>query len=295
MAHVSVDTRSQWFGDGSSQAAPVRKWVLHTTEGAGWPGYEGGAIAPNETIMPVPGVGVEVRRHLPQERSARALRNADGGVETNRQGVTQTELVGTCDPAMRGRGMYFWPAADDVVLEALAEYKRPILARLGIPLTAARFLPYPRSGWSADTERMSGPEWVRFAGICGHQHVPENTHGDPGAFPAARLVELLRQGDDVTPEDVDKIALRVAGLLLDERHVPYGTVGGKQQWLTVRAALGRSAYYSARAKIISEAVLDAVRHQPGVDGEALAAQVAAAVVAVDACDVVERPAEGVVG
>jgi hypothetical protein len=290
MTHVSVDSRKQWFGRGSSQAAPVRKWVLHTTEGAGWPGYAGGSIAPNETIMPLPGKGIEVRQHLPQERSARALRNADGGVETNRQGATQTELIGTCDPSMRG--MYFWPEADDVVLAALAAHKRPILARLGVPLVAARFLPYPRSGWSAGTERMSGPEWVRFAGICGHQHVPENTHGDPGAFPAARLVELLRQGGDaVTPDDIDKIAARVATLLLDERHVPLGTVDGKQQGVTVRRALGRSALHSVRAAAVGEAVLAAIRNRPDVDGAALAAQVAAAVAAVDASDVVDQIAE----
>jgi hypothetical protein len=30
--------------------------------------------------------------------------------------------------------------------------------------------------------RMSVDEWNRFAGWCGHQHVPGETHWDPGAI-----------------------------------------------------------------------------------------------------------------
>jgi hypothetical protein len=48
--------------------------------------------------------------------------------------------------------------------------------------------------------RMSPTEWDSFNGVCGHQHVPENTHWDPGAFDWTRL--LLE--DEVTTEELIK-------------------------------------------------------------------------------------------
>ena len=50
------------------------------------------------------------------------------------------------------------------------------MASLGAPPT---FLPYPES-YGPTQVRMSPAQFARFEGICGHQHVPENTHGDPG-------------------------------------------------------------------------------------------------------------------
>jgi hypothetical protein len=48
---------------------------------------------------------------------------------------------------------------------------------------------------------MSFAEWEAFKGICGHQHVPENDHGDPGNFPIKRLIELVKakKGKPATP------------------------------------------------------------------------------------------------
>ena len=35
---------------------------------------------------------------------------------------------------------------------------------------------------------MSNSEWTRYKGILGHQHAPENTHGDPGDLPMKRIL-----------------------------------------------------------------------------------------------------------
>jgi hypothetical protein len=35
---------------------------------------------------------------------------------------------------------------------------------------------------------MSKSIWEQFNGVCGHQHVPENKHWDPGAIAWARLI-----------------------------------------------------------------------------------------------------------
>jgi hypothetical protein len=40
---------------------------------------------------------------------------------------------------------------------------------------------------------MSGKAWNAFKGVCGHSHVPENLHGDPGALDFANLIEYARE------------------------------------------------------------------------------------------------------
>lgn len=46
--------------------------------------------------------------------------------------------------------------------------------------------------------RMSDAKWKKFNGICGHQHVPNNDHWDPGALDITRLVSFL--GADTSGE-----------------------------------------------------------------------------------------------
>lgn len=182
--------RSQWFGS-KFPGAPMRPnvIVLHTTEGSGWPDYQGGGTTPHLTVRPLPGTKrLQVRQHLPLDRSARALRNEAGGVETNTLNCIQIELVGTCDPRQQGKGMMFWPDAPAWAVDGLGD----VLATLhelypAIPLTSGvpggrmlHWAAYPSSFGTRAKQRMTGNEWRRFKGVCGHQHVPENSHGDPG-------------------------------------------------------------------------------------------------------------------
>jgi hypothetical protein len=199
-----ADRTSQWFANaypGSIMALTAPVFVLHTTEGGNtWPGYGGGAVAPTITALPdYTNQKLLFRQHFPLNMSARALRNLSGGVQTNTAGAIQIELCGTCVPG--GPGMY-WPEAPDWALRSLAEFVNFLRAEWGLPTTLPPrgFKAYPAGG---DTQRLSFAEWVNFSGICGHQHVPENDHSDPGLFPIQRLLNFVN-GETPPPPPVEK-------------------------------------------------------------------------------------------
>jgi hypothetical protein len=82
-----------------------------------------------------------------------------------------------------------------------------------VPLSSGlTFKAYPGSYGTSNGVRMTGSQWTNFTGHCGHQHVPENLHGDPGAFPIAAILAAAKNGttqeDDValTDADIKKIA-----------------------------------------------------------------------------------------
>ncbi|WP_327424330.1 peptidoglycan-binding protein [Streptomyces sp. NBC_01230] len=189
-AHIYPGGNStvQWFGkaySGDTMPHP-NVIVLHTTEGGSFPSYGGGGSAPTFTVK-----GKEVHQHFYANHSARALVNKSGGVETNTLNVIQIELVGTCDKG--GPGLY-WPDAKDSDLAGLVDLIDWLTDTYDVPLvsTSKPWLSYPSSYGSARGQRMSFAEWNSFKGICGHQHVPENDHGDPGNFPIKRLIELVK-------------------------------------------------------------------------------------------------------
>ncbi|MEU5433813.1 peptidoglycan-binding protein [Streptomyces sp. NPDC020719] len=171
--------------------------VLHTTEGGTWPSYDGGASAPNFTVK-----GGEVRQHFNANESSRALVNKSGGVQTNTLNVVQIELVGTCERG--GPGLY-WPGASDADMAALVDLIQWLTSNYPIPVvsTSKPWLSYPTSYGSKSGQRMSFSEWTNFNGICGHQHVPENDHGDPGNFPIQRLISLVKGSKPTPPSGWD--------------------------------------------------------------------------------------------
>jgi hypothetical protein len=193
-----ADTKAQWFQDdypGSVISPNVV--VLHTTEGTTWPGYEGGATAPTYTALPdFAAKRLVWRAHFPDERSSRALRNEAGGVETNTLNVVQVELVGTCDPGSHKRWgdtpHIYWPEAPHWALRDLAVFLADMHKRHGIKLHAPQFLGYPAS-YGDSPVRFAFAQWRDFYGVCGHQHVPENVHGDPGAIDIAKVLRIARR------------------------------------------------------------------------------------------------------
>ena len=156
-------------------------------------------MAPNYTARPnFSKRTLDWRAHYEDERSSRALVNAPGGVETNRANVVQVELIGTCDAKYRvsrkewgkaGVDYLFWPDAPEWALDALAHFIADMNRRHGIPIqgpaTWLNYGPDPRApgrnpaSYGQSPARFSFATWRSFYGWCGHQHVPENTHGDP--------------------------------------------------------------------------------------------------------------------
>jgi hypothetical protein len=180
----------------------VTKGVLHTTETGSLPGYGNGASAPNATLLWTPSGGMRIFQHFPLDMSARALKNLSGGVLTNTDGVAQFEIVGSCDPGFAKRyGYLYVPDAPDAFYEALAAFMRRVESITSIPRarTPRPWIAYPAS-YGNSPARMSNSEWDSFRGWCGHQHVAENDHGDPGRLDIDRLIG---KPTAVVPRDPD--------------------------------------------------------------------------------------------
>lgn len=208
--YPKADRRIQRFDDdyaGVRWEGPAEKGCLHTTETIGWPGYGGGATAPNFTVRPNFTLRrLEWRQHFPANMSARALQNDRGGVETNRDKVIQVEIVGTCDgrpksPSLPKGGAHvqwkikgiphlYTANPPEWFFEQMADFFVWCNEEHGIPFEAPKlWLPYDASYGDSDA-RMSGAEFNSFRGWLGHMHVAENDHGDPGALDVHKIIHL---------------------------------------------------------------------------------------------------------
>jgi hypothetical protein len=183
--------------------------VIHSTEGTSLPSYDGGASAPNLTALP-DFLNSKLRwyQHYDIDTSARALVNAPGGVETNTANAVQVELVGTCDPAKRvswgklraGVDYLYWPDAPDWALEGLADFVRWCRDSHNIKAqSTVTWKAYPGSYGKNNGVRFTGAQWNAYYGWLGHQHVPENDHGDPGDLDFARVLKFVQGTVPTTP------------------------------------------------------------------------------------------------
>lgn len=155
------------------------KGVLHTTEGASGSGAL--SAFKNNNSWPhflVDYVGT-VWQFIDTSLSARALQNLSGGVETNRDSAIQIEVVG-----FAGK-----PNEHPVVqLDALKALMRWIEQTVGIkPVGPGRAF---ATAYGQNGLRFKNVDWDAFNGWCGHCHVPENDHWDPGAIDLAKLLPL---------------------------------------------------------------------------------------------------------
>lgn len=218
-----------WYGStypGSAMESNVIAW--HTTEGTSLPSYDGGAMAPNFTAKPdFAAKRLVWFQHFDFDVSSRALVNAAGGVETNTLNVCQVEIVGTCDPSSHKKWgstpHLYTPELPNWAIRDLAAFAKWAHDNHGVPLTSdVTFKAYPGSYGASNGVRMSAPKWTSFTGHCGHQHVPENLHGDPGLLPMAAILTAAKGGttppqeDDValTTDDINKVAAAVYTKLL---------------------------------------------------------------------------------
>ena len=216
-------SQSYFYGAGrySGSDMEVNCGVVHTTEGMTLPSYDGGAMAPTVTGVPdIKAKKIRWYQHFDVDESARALANKLGGVQTNTANAFQIELVGTCDEAKKtswsgkraGVDYLHWPTAPDWALAEVAWLVRWLHDYHKVPLTCVKdWLAYgkdPRrpgvtpASYGASPARMSIDAWRKFTGWAGHQHVPENDHGDPGSMDFARVIQLAK-GDTSKPSVED--------------------------------------------------------------------------------------------
>ncbi|MFJ9038010.1 hypothetical protein ACIRF8_15625 [Streptomyces sp. NPDC102406] len=198
-----------WYGTrypGSAMETNVIVW--HTTEGTSMPSYGGGTSAPNFTAKPdFSAKRLVWYQHFDFDVSSRALVNKAGGVETNTLNACQVEIVGTCDPAAHAKWgstpHLYTPELPDWVIRDLGAFAKWANTHHGVPLSSGlTFKAYP-SSYGASSVRMSAARWNNFKGHCGHQHVPENDHGDPGAIPMAAILTAAKGGTVPPQEDDD--------------------------------------------------------------------------------------------
>ncbi|MFE6474596.1 hypothetical protein [Streptomyces rochei] len=206
-------SQAYFYGAGrySGSDMEVNCGVVHTTEGMSLPSYNGGSMAPNVTGVPnMKDRTIRWYQHFDVDESARALANKLGGVDTNTANVFQIELVGTCDDKYKtswsgkqaGVDYLHWPTAPEWALAEVAWLVRWLNQQHGIPLTCVKdWLAYGKdsrrpgitpASYGPSPARMSMSAWRSFKGWCGHQHVPENDHGDPGSMNFARVIELAK-------------------------------------------------------------------------------------------------------
>jgi hypothetical protein len=228
-----ADATSQRFDDnfsGSFSGGP-RKGVLHTTETESWPPYDGGASAPHFTVN-----GTKVRQHFPISMPSRGLFNEDGGVETNRDGAIQIEIV--CyseEPKAEKVGGIKVRELPTATLDTIAGLMRWIEANAGVKrktLPADRWKRFPASFGKGNGVRMSKAEWDAFDGWCGHMHVPENVHGDPSVININHLMGDIDM--PLTEQEIEQIAIKSAEMVWTRFRL---RIGPGDQTVSLRDAL----------------------------------------------------------
>lgn len=148
--------------------------ILHTTEG----GSLEGAFGAYNASRNIPHITTDLTtkrkvQHLPLNASASAVMHTRYP-ETNRAGRTiQIEIVGySADSANR---------PDDELA---------FLAEILLDLRSAG-LEFQSLALDGNVPRMNDSDWVSFNAICGHRHVPENDHTDPGYLDVAKVVQFM--------------------------------------------------------------------------------------------------------
>lgn len=161
---------------GSFLGGPYRG-VLHTTEGDSYAGALGAYRATGNGPHFTKWLG-GLAQHVALDRAATALKHPAGTVETNRLSAIQIEVVGHAATS---------PSWSAQLVAELRDLMIWIEDQTGIAPVAPAFLPYPQSAGNTSV-RFPAAAWARFGGWCGHEHVPFNDHGDPGALPIGALL-----------------------------------------------------------------------------------------------------------
>ena len=169
------------------------KLVIHTTETQGLPNYP---YPPHVTIDP--NEPETIWHHVTGDKGAYALKSAPTSPNYECGAVYQVEHIAYAKDT---------PNQGDTFYESLARECLWFHRNKGVPL---EFVPVWEDGsaygsWSG---RMSASEFSAYSGICGHQHVNDNDHWDPGRLDIPRLEDWIEQlSDSDEGEDGEEMLL----------------------------------------------------------------------------------------
>lgn len=131
-------------------------------------------------------------QHRPLNEMASALQNKPGGVETNADGAIQIEISGYSEDA---------PDLTDAELVWYGEGLAELRGYVDFQLVTPEFKDEDDAIGVHSSTRMTFAEWDVFNGVCGHQHVPENDHWDPGELNIRKV--LAAAGATTKPPEED--------------------------------------------------------------------------------------------
>lgn len=169
MANCPFATLKPISGSSGSYTGGPFKIVHHTTEGSTAQGafdaFEQNRSDPHFTVD-----ANDIFQHIDTAVAARALRNAQGGVQTNRDSAIQIEVVG-----------FAHRPKTKPTLTNLARLCRWIEQEHGVPKVWPNGFPKPAvDGHDPGGHNRDPHNWDTLGGHYGHSQVPENTHWDPG-------------------------------------------------------------------------------------------------------------------
>ena len=186
-----ANTSAQWYQDNYAGTTFSRldKFLIHTTETGGWPGYSAGASAPNATYYPK---WRQIRQHFGINRSSRALRDPSStAVRENRDNVFQLEIICYSDYGLAvERGGLWVGNLTDVHMRDIAAMILQIHADWNLPIQSSVTWREGRKIYYNDV-RLSGSQFDAYRGILGHVHASGNQHWDPGGFRYSKLEGAL--------------------------------------------------------------------------------------------------------
>jgi hypothetical protein len=192
-ARLKLDGKS-----GGSYIGTPWRLVIHTTETRGMPSYNSGLYAPHITYYPR---FRTFTQHTSFLTAARALRNKSGGVQTNRNNTLQMEMICYSDSSkVSGTGLSVADLTPDQLddIERFIDFVHTDFGIQKIWPGRQAFSSYQsnKAGF-----RFTNSAWDEYNGVCGHQHVPENTHWDPGALCWECILDGVLQPAPDEPEE----------------------------------------------------------------------------------------------
>ncbi len=180
------------------------RFVLHTTE------TDGLGLMPTNHPSP-PHLWVDINRDIylqgiSLDLAGYALRHPAGTIETNGIPCVQIEIVGRAKDIHNYSNAWYTKLAQKVI--------GPVCDAIAIDYHNHLEFKGEGEGILASINskvRMTENEWRHFEGVCGHQHVPHNSHWDPGKLNYAKIISIL-DGNEIQAPDPEPTFLPILSL-----------------------------------------------------------------------------------
>lgn len=189
------------------------KGVAHKTQGATYAGakaaYIKRSLGPHFTIGEE-SKGAILFQHLDTNVASSAVANDSGGVQTNRDGAIQVEIVGFSGQTMGSKQT-----------QRFKELQLWLRDTLGIPISWPMGRPPKDSatGYGENNGHRDAAVWDSTSGWYAHSQVPENEHWDPAWTDEEwEAINGTTTGDDnmtFTQTELDQMAVVVRTQVLD--------------------------------------------------------------------------------